>query len=129
MLTTTGFKNFGIELQGAQSSNECFVNDATVTILGGTALLANSLVPWTGMQTQLKNISTFDGTTGWQNVLLYLYNDSTSTGPSMNYSYSDIAPSQVALDFPSMIDSNGQPLSLFTFQSTSGTDTTLMSYT
>jgi len=121
MLTTTGFRNFGIEM-------DSMVNDATVTFLPGTALIANSLVPWSGKQTQLNAISTFSGNAGWQNVLLYLYIDSTNVGPDMTYSRSVVATSQAGLNIPSMA-SNGQPISLFTFMSLAGNDSTLISYT
>ena len=122
MLTTTGFRDFGIELDST-------VNDGTVTILSGTALLSNSLVLWYGMQAQLNSISNFTGFPGWQNVLLYLHLDSTFLGPVMNYSHTAIAPTKAALDNPAMSDSAGQPISLFTFRSIGGSDTTLVSYT
>jgi hypothetical protein len=125
MLTTTGFRNFGIEMDGT-------VNDSTVTFLAGTARVGSRLISWNGMQTQLDTLSSFSGasdTTHFQNVLIYLSQFSTNTGLDMTYTRSVTSPAPIPAEYPAMADFNGYPLSLFTFYSITGSDSTLISYT
>lgn len=119
MLTTTSIRNFELE-----------ITDSTYVFLPGTARIGNTLMPWNGTTGQLGTIPSFVGALDankFKNCLLYLYDSSGMT--DMTVSRSDATSNLQDLSFPSMQDSSGYPLTMMTFFSTTGSDSTLMAYT
>jgi hypothetical protein len=119
MLTTTSTRNFELE-----------ITDSTFVFLPGTARIGNTLMSWNGTVGQLGTIPLFAGAPDankFQNCLLYLYNSNGMT--DMTVARSDTTSLIQNLSLPSMQDSSGYPLTMMTFFSATGSDSTLWAHT
>jgi hypothetical protein len=118
MLNTTASLQFQID-----------ITDTTVAISSGTARIGNSLYPFMGARTTFANMIEFgpSDSSKYQNILLYL--SARSSAPNLTSSWSVPASNIAQLNNPSMPDSSGFPLSLFTLYSPDGTQAFLVSYT
>lgn len=115
MLTTNALKSFAMD-----------VYDSTVVIRGGAARIGTILASFDGASIAFPAMTTLgDGTTGWQNVMLFLsMADATATGLDMTRALSAVSSTQLGTHLPSMSDPNGFPLGIFLFHN-DGTATEL----
>ena len=104
------------------------VSDSTVVFGSGAAFLNSALVPFSGATTTFTQMVDTSAASVYQNVLMYLQmEDMTSTGIDMTKSVSATTSSQLTLEYPTMINSNGFPLGIFTFFH-DGTNPSLVTY-
>lgn len=101
--------------------------DGTVaSVQPGLAVLGNALVPWNGAREPLENIVTFTGDSSvFKNSLMYL---KQGNPPDTTYAMSSESSNYQALGWPSMPDSSGMPLAVFTFYTSDGVTPQLISY-
>ena len=120
MLSTFTTNKFGI-----------IVSDTTVSVAAGAARIGNTLLPFNGAVTTFNSMVNFGGDAhSYQNVLLYLEQaDSTASGVDMTQVASDTTTNSLAVQFPSMPDSSGFPLAMFTFFSSDGVTPSSYTYT
>lgn len=91
------------------------VSDSTVTFFEGTARIGDALKPFDGASLPFSSMTNLQNT-GWQNVLIYLsQKDSSATGVDMTSIPGAVSTSQITAVYPSMPDSSGYPLGVFTF--------------
>jgi len=122
MLSTFTTNKFGV-----------IISDSTVSILAGAARIGDTLVPFDGAVTTFNSMASFAGPVDsgtYQNVLLYLEKiDSTASAVDMTRVVSDTTNNALMLTFPTMPDSSGFPLAMFTFKSNDGVTPIFQSYT
>jgi len=103
------------------------ISDSTVIFSPTTARIGYALMPYSGGTVTFTSATDLVGAPGYQNTLLYL-SKNPSVSLNMSRSSSAVVSTQVALTNPTMSDSTGYPMGLFTFYSADGTSIQLVDY-
>jgi len=110
------------------SSFEVTIQDSTVAVSGGAAKIGSSLYSFSGSSMPYGLMTRLgDGTSGWQNALLYVYLSDSSSTVDMTQALGSIASTRMTAPVPAMVSSNDFPVGLFMFNS-DGTTVALDSY-